>query len=100
MLSPGEHGVDIFLCVGGWHADPAQIRKHGEQMRDIALELSRMPDQLADGPSGFSATVALERRSRSWLEERNDLARSVGGAGDALENTARAYELSDEQFMP
>jgi hypothetical protein len=94
------HGVYIFLFVGGWQADPARIRKHGEEMRDIAVDLSRKPDQLDVGPAGFSATAALQRRARWWLDERAELARSVGDTGGALEHTAQAYERSDEQFRP
>jgi hypothetical protein len=86
--------------VGGWQADPARIRKHGEQMRDIALDLARKPDQLEVGPEGFTATAALQRRARWWLDERAELARSVGDTGGALEHTAQAYERSDEQFRP
>jgi hypothetical protein len=84
--------------VGGWQADPAQIRKHGQRLEEIAVELHRMPDQLAAGPSGFSATLALERRNRVWQMDRQEMAEAILRASEAMESTAKAYELSDEQF--
>jgi hypothetical protein len=86
--------------VGGWQADPAQIRKHGQRLEEIALELHQMPDQLAAGPPGFSSTLALERRNRVWQIDRQEMAESILRASQALESTAKAYELSDEQFQP
>jgi hypothetical protein len=70
--------------MDGWHVDPAELRKQGKPV-----------GPLGGGPAGFSATVALDRRTKQWLADHALLTPAVGDAGQALIASADNYELSD-----
>ncbi|GIH10013.1 hypothetical protein Rhe02_80800 [Rhizocola hellebori] len=81
--------------MNGWHVDPAELRKQGRLVMDIATEMAEPIAALGSGPAGFSASVALDRRTKQWLADHTALTPSVGDAGQALVASADNYEASD-----